>query len=262
MRDTAPVPQQNDEIEYNRGWYFPASVIRLYEDDIINAEQMMFLGILNSLCHPRRGCFATNAYLARRWGKSTKHVSQTIGFLADQGLIKIVEQTVKEPRTIWTLYQGDSIYDRQGQTPTPKGNGPLYQNVERNGTRLSKPGANCARGRSLGVTGKDAFVEECQHRLENLLRKKRKIDPKVEINKRRWYNEMRRLLHQDLNGDRKRLENVLKTYCNVEHNRFTPQVFNSWTFRQKFESIEAWIERLDPSERPYEPKIIEIIRDK
>lgn len=84
----------------------------------------MLVGIINALQDPTKGgCWASNDYLAQRWGKSTKHVSVSISLFEELGIFTIKRRP--NERLIKANFQGDDIT----LNALPKGNDPHYQKV-------------------------------------------------------------------------------------------------------------------------------------
>lgn len=112
---SAPDPEYIEDADYtpkeqNRGWFFPVVVVRMYEKGHINAEEMMLLGKINALVDEKKGCWASNSYLSKWWGKTTQHVSRTIAKFEELGIIKSYIKKIEKQgtrRTIWTCFQGD-----------------------------------------------------------------------------------------------------------------------------------------------------------
>ncbi len=92
-----------------RGWWFPIFLVDLYESRVINAEELLLLGKINSI----EKCWASNSWLASWWGdKSPRWVSYTLHKLEEMKLLKII-YSASGRRRIRTCFEGDEGY-RQG----------------------------------------------------------------------------------------------------------------------------------------------------
>jgi len=131
----------NEPTEQNRGWFFPVAVVNLYLARKINAEEMVLLGIINAHQDRKRGCFASNAYLAEKWGKHLTWVSTTISKLTDLGLLRITRTKAgqNKERHIWVTYQGDHLdpLRENSKPPLEKTLSPLRENSKQNNTRVN-----------------------------------------------------------------------------------------------------------------------------
>lgn len=258
-------------IEHNRGWWFPVFVVRLATAGRINYSQMALLGIINALCDPKRGCFASNGYLADVWGKSNNHVSAAINLFEDLGLLKIHRSG--DRRVMWTQFDGNP----EGSPPNEKSVDPLtknhegsngksvgdrnngYEQEEKHSGRSARQDGGAPRTLLGDKAPFDKFILKSCHKLENFVRSQNRLEGRRH-NPERWYDEMRLLL-QDLKGDREHLVRVLSTYIEHEHDNYTPVANSARSFRMKFDNIERWAKKVDP-EGAREPKIIEIIRER
>jgi hypothetical protein len=251
---------------YNRGWFFPVAIVRLYEDGEINGEEFILLGIINSLCHYEKGCYATNRYLAERWGnKTATWVSKAISKLEGLRLLRVEEQSLSKSRRIWVTFMGDELYPPERSNPSRKVQGSEVTPLQKSATHPCRKvqteyseknkEEHCDRSRAhhdrpSGFVPEDElqdkFIVKSCHNLENFLRSKHRINPKHH-NKERWYEQMRLLL-QDIRGDRERLRRVLDTYIEEEHTDYTPVADSARSFRKKFISIERWANKVKPED--------------
>jgi hypothetical protein len=79
-----PTPQ-----EQNQNWVFPRCLTRLYENRTIEADEMMLLGKIDAFHNlDKGGCFATNFFFSKWWGKSESVVSRAITKLRRLGLLE------------------------------------------------------------------------------------------------------------------------------------------------------------------------------
>lgn len=239
----------NDMQEVSRGWYFPISLIRLFEEGVINASELMLLGKINSLCDPKKGCWATNKWLAKWWGKNAHWVSRTINRFSELGLIKIKVRD-RNKRVIKVKFNGDQFSGRGGHFTDQR------RSLKRSGV-VSKVGGlhtytnninegNNSRESEFASSPsifpgdvEDPFLSKCSARLETFIRLSRKIH--VRFKRHTWISEFRQLL-KALNGNKQRLKRVLSIYLKEPHDEFTPQAECARSFRLKFARIERWTE--------------------
>lgn len=84
------------DVERRKGWSFPPEIVELYEERVLNAEEVMLLGKIRALQkRETRACTASNAWLSRWWGKSENWVSRTISKF--QGLKILLVRTKQTP---------------------------------------------------------------------------------------------------------------------------------------------------------------------
>ena len=246
------LPMTEDSQSIDRGWYLPISLITLYEKGIINAEDLMLLGKINSLCHPKKGCWATNSYLARWWKKTPDWVSSRISRFQKLGLIEVNGDG--KNRVIWAAFQPE--IEKILLKDSPKKSKSTWKKTSMEpGSFL--PGQYCTKrvqyplpsrfarvergcGGDLQVNGEDQFVIQCTKSLETYVRRYHKIHPK--FRREGWYHEFHLLLHS-LGGDKARLKKVLMAYVGHPHGEYRPLALSAYAFRLKFPQIESWCQR-------------------
>lgn len=241
--------------ERNRGWYFPKALLKLYNDRTLNAEDMMLLGKINALVP----CFASNAYLAKWWGKDSRHVSRTIKRFIDLGLIRseVKVKAYGTHRTLFTTFQGDDLV-REGWTKMSRG---VDKNVHPGRTKMSskycsytsynskeisKNPLRCAKAHSqAGVNGL-IFKESntpltkaaklCQTFNEWRIKNRLHIG-RSKPNKVKWERAANDLIER-LEGNIPRIREVLSWYFENFKDPYTPNVLSMSSFCDKFDSIE------------------------
>lgn len=265
--NTTPANEEGQVIEEHheersRNWVFPYALIQLYKDRTINAEDVFLLGIINALQDPEQGCYASNRWLGKWWKKHPVHVSRTLARFAELGLVRIKLDTTNKRRTIrhiWVTFQVDSL----PVTLNKNVKGVHNKNVKQySNTSYYKKKNNCRvkdslRSSTLHATdgffdsgeAVDPFIKQSCLKLEDYIRQSRRLNGR-RVNQKKWHKEMTLLL-QDIEGDKLRLQRVLKTYLTEPHTKFTPQAECAASFRAKFSRIEAWANEFDPpSEKP------------
>jgi len=83
-------------------------IVLLLKEQVINENEFVLLGIINSLCR-KKGCWASNTYLAKQWGdRNANWVSICLQRFKKLGLIKVEykSSTGFTNRTIRTSFQG------------------------------------------------------------------------------------------------------------------------------------------------------------
>jgi hypothetical protein len=82
-----------DELkEHYRGTFLPVSLMRLYESRTLNGEEVLLFTKIDALQDPKAGgCWASNDYLGKWWGKSVTWVSKTVSKFQDLNMIKITQ---------------------------------------------------------------------------------------------------------------------------------------------------------------------------
>lgn len=220
--------------EFNRGWFFPIAIVRLWDRERINGEQMMLLGIINALQDPKKGgCWASDIYLAHRWHKSRGHVWRTLQLFENLGVITIREKD--DLRIIRVTFAGDGM--------SPKGDKKRLQKE----TEHKKDSSDLENGLIFDNGESDGFVAKQAARLEEFIRKSRKLH--TSFSRQRWRKEFRKLLG-DLDGDEDRLKWVLSMYLKHPHNKYTPRVTTATDFRHKFGKLEQWASEFEDPPKP------------
>jgi predicted glycosyl hydrolase (DUF1957 family) len=96
---------ENEKMEeVARGWWLPKYLIELYEKDQISLQELCLLGKIGALCDPKRGCWASNKWLAKWWKKSPRWTIKTISKFHEMGLIKV--DFFKTKRRIHIKWEG------------------------------------------------------------------------------------------------------------------------------------------------------------
>lgn len=207
---------ENEPQEYTRGWYFPIALIKLYEAGHVNDAELMLLGKINSLCHPEKGCWATNQYLAEWWERDSTWVSATITKFRKLGLVKLQIEDGNR-RTIFVTFQGD--------LPTEKTRSPHRENSVAPPRKLGGQQSNTNQytNESTGVGTPGAFLLHdepedktpearlCRRFLKRVVEKHRLHVGKKAPNMRQWKAAARQLLEQ-FNNDYERIKATIDWY--------------------------------------------------
>jgi hypothetical protein len=107
-----------------RGIWLPAEIIEQFLEGSLNKTDLLLLIVIESLVENRgRGCFATNAYLAKATGsKNGVYISQCISKLVKAKLVKITNKTVnRKPARYLETSWSRSVQENSGYSPELKG---------------------------------------------------------------------------------------------------------------------------------------------
>lgn len=274
----------------DRGWYFPEALVKVHEEGLINESEFVLLGKINSLCHPEKGCWATNRWLAEARGKTPHHISICISKFEKLGLVKI-EIKDGHKRVIRVTFNGDEVLRNMhkgvcinAQGGVHKCTGDLsntnditkvdmWDAKRRPTTSFASPsfGLNGSsnlkyREASRSLTEKFYWflsrnrlnigkADLPQGRSEQSKQKKRKTLS-------RWQKACNAMLDQ-LNGDIERFDRVLIWYIDGHWNdKYVTSCEAMTTFCQNFRKIEKQMfraEDIDP--KPTSKYIAEVVED-
>lgn len=237
--------------EKRRCWTFPVCLIIAYEQELINAEELMLLGKINALCDVREGCFARNSYLAKWWNKSEVHVSRTISKFEELGFIEISREERK--RTIRVTFQGD-------QTLTKMLNH-VNKNVKTGSTKMlthysntigverSEQAAGAAtRVSTFGLNGESSITKLChafasftiKHRLHEGNQGATK-DSWEKRTLRRWERPLEDLIEQV--GNIKEVQRVMEWYFAHYGDEYIPTAQTMNAFCRKWGKFKSAMAR-------------------
>lgn len=87
-----------------RGWFIPIEIIELFEAQEINAAETLLLATIDTLVSKKRGCYASNEYLAKRMCTSKDKICRMIGRLKGLGLLRQISFNgrIRELETVWS----------------------------------------------------------------------------------------------------------------------------------------------------------------
>lgn len=250
--------------EVPRGWFFPVHLISLYQEETINAEELMLLGTVNSLQKAKLGCVASNRWLAKKWNKTRDHVSGTISKLTKLGLI-ICEYDENSHRRIFVTFAGDP--DPRKKTLTPSEENPRPPRKKTLGhlrrqykeTKIplclapAKPGDQ-TNGMFQIDPDQDATLSQWSDTLQNFLISTRRFQ-KSRFSKAHWIRELSKL-RDDCDGDTDRIGKVLNAYITKRHDDRTPMADSARSFREKFNKLENWARKGMPIQQVSRVEII------
>lgn len=147
----------------------------------------------------------------------------------------------------WIIHESPLDLDLQDQAKQDLGN-PHHTNTK--DTRYTRINKNDCDGKCPVADGffKDGdeyppFICKCAAKLEEHLRQVRLLPKERRINSKLW-KEQFRLLLQDLEGDKERLIQTLKTFINFPAEDFRPQIESAQSFRSKFSKVECWAAKI------------------
>jgi hypothetical protein len=235
--------------DHNRGIYIPIGVWKLFEERVLNAEQIILLGKINTLQDPERGCWASNAWLAEWWGKSIRWVSKSISLFQKLGLVEYTFSK-KGERQIRVTFQPDTPRS-PGAPLEQKFQGPPRTKVlpttkERKKTISSE--SEFAGDGIFGLKGEfSQFIKRVAAKLEDYVRAIHKIDPKIQ--RASWCKEFSLLL-DSIGGDKARLKAAMKGYISTPLEERKPQAWCARSFRKKFLQIESYLKERSRKQPP------------
>lgn len=78
--------------EHYRGTFLPVELMRLYESGTLNGEEVLLLAKIDALQDPKAGgCWASNQYLGKWWGKSDRWVSSSVTKFQELKLVEVTQ---------------------------------------------------------------------------------------------------------------------------------------------------------------------------
>ena len=263
----------NDAQELSRGWYFPVSLIRLYEEGIVNASELMLLGKINALCDPRKGCWATNRWLAKWWGKHVVHGSRSISKFAELGSLKLILKDGNR-RIIKVKYNGDEMFtprtkmfrgvNKNVQGGEQKCSGlHTYTNYINERTHDARRGRRAGRGTIFPEERLDdppaklaqLFVEFTVSKNLHKGRKGSTITGWKRHIVQAWEEECRKLV-QNMGGDWRKVRRVLKWYFEHWKDRYIPRCNTMKTFCERFGDLHSeYLRRLEEGKTEEQPEV-------
>lgn len=264
----------NEPKEKVRGWWYPIFLINLYESRVINAEEFMLLGKINSFTE----CQVNNKWLAEWWGKSPHWTSDVLSKLRKMGLLRI-KITGSGKRLIETCFKGDEGWDQRGSWKNRRVLEKQEGGPGKTGTDLSIAKAkeintfHAARS-ARGVC--DSFGLNGQVKLPSIITRFNELSIT-----NRWYVGMKgsngkgwthqtlvswaklyQKLKEELGGDVSRIKEVFNWFAANKDLEFTPKAMTFRQFFEKFCRIEDAMKRSTKQERSrIDPEDAEMIRD-
>jgi len=260
---------ENGEAEHEQGWYFPPSIVCLYRQGEINAEEMMLLGKINALCHGSGRCWASNKWLGEWWAKHPIWVSRCVSKFHKLGLITI---KIKEG------YQREIRVDFQVVGVKEKSNDPANKKLSRGKTKPLKTSTNELNDLTRGASHSRVGVLSSSNG-EHQDRPSRLVGMFVELSiAQRWHvgkhgstrsgwqkriiqdwEKCCRELVAQLGEDWRRVRRVLKWYAVHCKDEYVPKCRTMKTFCERFTNLEDAIRRSnkgeDPEEEEFSPTI-------
>lgn len=111
-----------------KGIWIPAEI---WESNDLSIMEKVLLAEVESLSQKGKGCFASNAYLAKFFGVSERHISRYLGQLVAKNYIKIViDKTKGNDRIVYTLWTNLSIpYGQKCPDPIDKNVHHITKNI-------------------------------------------------------------------------------------------------------------------------------------
>lgn len=249
-----------DEIEIHedkpRGWYIPPPIRRMFEDRILNAEEVLLLTKIDALQDEKYGgCWASNRWLAKWWGKSPLWVSQTVAKFKELKLIKtkFFVKKRKTRRVIKVLFQGDGIHPHSIRKTIPydKNHIPPYDknHSKDNTSYYGEKGLRELRSGSNGLisNGKDQSSQLVQRYVEFTIKNRLHVGKTGStINGWQksiilgWEKRTRELLQQ---VEFAHVKKVLDWYFENWRETYTPKCQTMKRFCERFSDVEDAMRR-------------------
>lgn len=81
-------PEYQVERREFTGWFIPVSIIKMFDKDRINMQEMVLLASLDSLSKTKGFCYANTKFLASSLKVSHRRIYQLLNHLESEGLIR------------------------------------------------------------------------------------------------------------------------------------------------------------------------------
>lgn len=222
-----------------RGVWLPADVMKLLEEGTINAKAVVLLAMVDALVSPKRGCYASNAYLGKRIGSSAETVRRLLAQLEELGLV------------VRTLRNGfrreiETAWSRQGVHKSVEG--PPQSCAADTKAKQSKAGGARRGDEDMPFiepteprNGHPA-TEQDEEFVTTLLGAVRTKLPGKKANRKTWARSFA-TLRRSVGAER--IQKALTWYVHNIGKPYVPQAYAATSFKEKFAAIEAAMQR-DP----------------
>jgi len=243
---------------YARGWYFPVSIIRLViEEHTLTGEDLVLLGIINMMQDPKKqGCWASSEWIARRWGRTARHVQRRLPVLLELGLVRSfqLKDGHRLRRILQVTWAGDN-YDgtpmaiRQRSSTTTrteraKNNGPKQpRNREVRETGGAAGAARCDLVFSDGnfpstkagtlCTHFERFIK--RHKLHKGVDRRTGKEYDIKINHSTWLQACATLLNVYSPSS---IKEVMDWYFEHHGEKYVPKCGSFMSFAEKYRQIK------------------------
>lgn len=236
--------------------YFPLVFFQLYENKELNAEETMLLAKINMMQNLEKGCFASNRWLGKWWGKHPTWVSKAINKFKKMGLVEVKLFTKGKNRTVRQVWIRSLIDETTPQTKVQdphrqKCKTPLkekckqlrdtsYHYKSKNNTELRVRGAHNGSSGAFFENGKEdaeSPISKLCKLYQNFIITKRLHLGKKKPNIAKWKRACSEL-KDSLDGDLPRISKVLSWYFLNWKNPWVTHCHAMPTFCQNFHKIE------------------------
>lgn len=256
-----------------RGAWIPVEILDQFHSKTINATEMVLLVTIDSLVHPKRGCYASNEYLAGQVQTTPDHVQRMLRKLVGLGLVfRTIDKNVRALTTVWsriTIEKPPSGgYEGRGVAFLPGGDGicatqSITENKYTEAAAPEVPSADVGKAKTtMGYVGftattpKETKGSPLPHQESWAAALRQSIYDKgrgvTRWSKRSWANEFRKL--QDTDGvSAERISEVLAWYGKHMGGEYIPQAYCAEAFRRKFVAIEGAMQRQQAAVKVYTP---------
>lgn len=222
--------------------------IDIWEDPELTLFETCLLAEIDSL-DQGDGCWKSDASLAKRMRCSLGHLKNRVSSLKHRKYLKTIKVQGRR-RYLRTCFSRHLVRNSRKREVTSEVSEKLPVSLSTIKTKSTLSSTQNGFFPSNGEVS--PFIVDCTTKLEEYIRKSRRIHPK--FNRAKWFKEIWLLL-KELAGDRKRLRRVLNYYVGAHHDEYTPQADSAESFRRKFAKIELWA-RKNLQESDHDPTIV------
>lgn len=227
-------PQPKD---HSQGWWFPNSLVRLYEEQLLSGEELVLLGKIMALQDPKAGgCWASNAWLAKWSGKSISQVSRLVSRFEEEGWVVVNLKNFNQ-RIIRVIL---SPYAKMPRHPTQKCVAPLRKNahiVSTSREEQERYSADAEIGFFLTPKTKSKLRQLCERFDEFVYRVRWRAKDDAKPILGNWVIACEELIGR-LEGDYGRFEELVEWYMENYKNPYTKNHSAMTTLCRNFFGLE------------------------
>lgn len=231
-----------------RGVWIPADILTMQEKGQLKAVDIILLAIIDSLVAPNHGCYASNEYLGKRIGLTTRNVQVHIAKLKKMGLVRAEKTGAGTKRrhlvTAWSRTQKEGDENVVGGVTISSPPNIIKKYNTMSGAKKAPDGAKDV-GFGLVQTATTGDEDTTDFDMEAATKLKKAVARYLGVShpivKRcrvlAWARNFKLLRTQDATTE-KRITEVLDWYTKHMGEEFVPQAFAGESFRKKFHAIE------------------------
>lgn len=265
------IPKDESEPKENfTGYWVPVEIIQMFENRIINLQEMHLWAMIRSLTNHKKRipCWASNGYLAEKMQVRPQEISQRISNLKEVGLVKQVGfngrirfMVVRNPESeeVQERIEGSRLVKkrqkRQQKKSESNGESRLPENrkaaLRKTGTNIEKSIGEeskdsspnrVSRKRGLGLVSEPPVElrEILAIKLTESIKKKKMLPPRTR--KTAWMKVLRILINT---YGQEEVQTVSEWYCKNVCREMVPEAYQSATFKQKYPAIKRAMERFE-----------------